>query len=281
MKTISIGVARVHVINVGDFNFRLKDVNDVPEEEWRKKYYDVYENKHRYPSQCYLITAGDLAMMVDAGDYNRFATADSDYVLPNYTPPPTLVEQLANAGMSSQNVNYVALTHAHYDHYAGVTMEIGDQGENVPTFPNAIHFLGKEDYESNAVQDGLRNPKSEVSQTIGTLVKKGLLAFVAGGRDLSDEIEIISAPGETPGHKIVKISSKGETLYCVGDLFHHESEVENPSWMAKWDDHKTNLVSRKKLVESALKENALIAPAHMPLGRIEKNGSSVRFVAVT
>ena len=36
---------------------------------------------------------------------------------------------------------------------------------------------------------------------------------------------MLHAPGETPGHSIVRVDSAGEWFYALGDLFHHASEV--------------------------------------------------------
>jgi glyoxylase-like metal-dependent hydrolase (beta-lactamase superfamily II) len=279
MRTFRVGDAKVSSINVGDFNFRLKDTDDVPESEWKGKYSDVFENAHLYPSQSFLISFPNLSLLVDAGDYSKFASTDKDMVAPNYKPPPTLLEQLKEAGVSRGHINYVVITHAHYDHYAGVTIK-GSDGRYLPAFPGARHMMGKQDFDSQDMQSALRDPNSEDNQTIGVLLRSGLLELVPEGRELSDEIEIIAAPGETPGHKIVKIASGRETLYCVGDLFHHAVEVEHPKWMAKWDNPETNLRSRSRLIETALREGAFIAAAHMPLGRLERQGAGVKFVEI-
>jgi glyoxylase-like metal-dependent hydrolase (beta-lactamase superfamily II) len=279
MRTLSVGDAKVSAFNLGNFGFRLKDEDNVPESEWRPKYTDVFENVKPYPSQCFLIIVRDVSVLVDPGDYSRFANLGPEYVIPNYNPPPGIIDQLRELGVAREEVNYVVITHGHIDHYAGVTIKENSKAQ-VPTFPRALHFFGKQDFESADTQNALRVPNSIESETIGVLLKNGLLELVENDRQLSDEVEIIAAPGETMGHKIVKIASRGDTLYCVGDLFHHAAEVENISWMAKWGYAEKNLSSRRQLIESALKENALLAAAHMPLGRLEKSGSTVKFVEV-
>lgn len=277
MRTIRVGEANVTIINLGDFNFKLKDVSDVPEGEWRSAgFSDIFENSKPYPSQCFLISLPRMSVLVDVGDYSKFAAEDPEHIGPGYIPPPSIVDSLSGLGVSARDVDYVVITHAHYDHYAGVTVGTGDAV--TPTFPTARHLLGKQDFESPEMQSALRDPCSNDSRTFGVLLKSGLLELVELGRELSDEVEIIASPGETPGHKIVKLSSNGETLYCVGDLFHHAVEVLHPTWMAKWDDPKANLASRGYLISRALEEDALVAAAHMPVGRLESTGGSVRFV---
>ena len=278
MRTFRVGKASISLINLGDLGFKLKDVENVPENEWKQEYSDVFENTHPYPSQSVYISLPDQSVLVDAGDYSLFSIAESDYVIPGYVPPPKLIEQLSEIGVSRHDIDCVVVTHAHYDHYAGVT--IASHGTHVPTFPNATCFLGSEDFENPDTQKSLRDPDSEVRQTFGVLQKAGKLELVDRNRRLSDEIEIIASPGETPGHKIVRVRSEGETLYCVGDLFHHACEVEHVSWMASWDDPKTNVESRGELLGNALKEKAILAPSHMPLGRVESTPSGFRYVEI-
>ncbi|MDG6905670.1 MAG: MBL fold metallo-hydrolase [Nitrososphaerota archaeon] len=278
MRTLRVGKASVSLINLGDLGFKLRDVENVSEDEWRQGYADVFENVHPYPSQSVFISLHGLSVLVDAGDYSKFAMPDSPYTIPGYKPPPNLIEQLAQIGVPREEVGYVVITHAHYDHYAGVTMET--QEGFVPTFPDATYLLGKQDYENPETQKSLLDSNSEDSRTFGVLCKARKLELVEKYRKISDEIEILASPGETEGHKILRLRSDGDTLYCVGDLFHHACEVEHPSWMASWDEPKTNLQSRMELLDNALRENALLAPAHMPLGKVERTSSGFRYVEV-
>jgi hypothetical protein len=72
--------------------------------------------------------------------------------------------------------------------------------------------------------------------------------------------------------------SRFQALYCLGDLYHDPLEVEHPTWMARWADVNTTLASRRRLVEFALAEDALLVPAHMPPGRLEHTAHGVRWV---
>lgn len=278
MRKLSVGYATVHLINIGDLGFRLKDVNNVPENQWRPKYADVFENVHRYPSQCVFISLPGKNLLVDAGNYSLFATPDSEYTIPGYQSPPDLIEQLSEVGVAREDLDCVIITHAHFDHYAGVTIKSGST--YMPAFTNAKYFLGSQDFEDPEIQKSMLDPNSKESRTLGVLRKAGVLELVEQNKKILDEVEIIGSPGETAGHKIVKLHSKGQTLYCLGDLFHHSCEVENPTWMASWGDQKTNVESRQRLLDIASKENALLAPSHMPLGRVEKTSASFKYVEI-
>ena len=97
-----------------------------------------------------------------------------------------------------------------------------------------------------------------------------MLHLVEGRTTLAEGIEILPAPGETPGHQVVRIHSNGETLYIVGDLFHSTVEVEHPDWMVTWADAETMLATRRWLLADALAEHALMTAAHIATsGHIE------------
>ena len=107
-----------------------------------------------------------------------------------------------------------------------------------------------------------------------------LLELVEGNRDLVPGVRMIAAPGETPGHYIVRVHSEGQTLYCLGDLYHHEVEFEQPTWMVHWIDQERNLKSRSALMEAALAEHALLLAAHIPIGYLKQTGSEIKWMAL-
>src|SRR5487761_1438924 len=277
MKTLQVGEAKVNVVNLGHLSFKLKDVESVPESEGKSRYSDLFENSKLYPSQCVHILLPNASILVDAGDYARFATQDSEYIPKDYKPPPGLIEQLTRAGVSVESITHVIITHAHYDHYSGVTTKKDDE-PFVTAFPNARYFLGKADWADKETQKALKDPASEESKTLGVLNESGLLELVEGDLELLPGVRILAAPGESAGHQILKVSSFGHTLYCVGDLFHDPVEIENPSWMATWADAQTNLKSRESLIKASLQENAILVAAHMPVGKLENAGTGAKFV---
>jgi len=279
-NTIALGAATVSIINTGDVRLVLAEITNAPESAWRPHYTGIFDQPLFFPSQCVHIALPDASVMVDANDFAISTPPDSPYAPPpDYQPPPDLLAQLLMRGIRPENITHLLITHAHFDHYAGIT-RLRD-GRYVPSFPYARCFLGRADWEYPETQEALRDPNSADSRTFGVLQQAGLLELVEGDRDLTPAVSIIAAPGESPGHQIVRVSSEGQTLYCLGDLYHHPAEVEHPSWMSVWDDVTTNVASRLALVEAALAENALLVAAHIPgIGRLERTGTGVRWIEI-
>ena len=90
-------------------------------------------------------------------------------------------------------------------------------------------------------------------------------------------IRILPAPGHTPGHIVVEISSSGETLLCISDLVLHPVHLQEPEWFARVDILPDQLIAtRRALLERAAKEQCRDMAFHFPfpgLGRILPKGT--------
>ncbi len=278
IRRMQVGDATVSILNLGDLSFRLADVEGSPESEWRPRYGELFDKRLWFPSQSVHVSTPGASILVDAGDYALFASADPSYIPENYTPPPTLTEQLADIGVGRNDVTHVVITHAHYDHYAGVTTRA--DGTHSPTFPRARYLLGKADWDSPEMQKALGERDSAEAVSLGVLHAYGLLELVDGEKRLTPEVTALAAPGESPGHQIVRVHSGGQTLYCLGDLFHHAVEVEDIKLMSNWCDALTNTKSRQELIRAALSEDAVLVAAHMPPGRLTGPLDGPRFLTV-
>jgi len=276
--SIGLGDVTITIINVGDMMVDMAQEMAVPESEWRPLYGAGFAGSLPYPSQCVHVALPHASILVDAGDYAQAIALDASYLPPDYTSSPDLVEQLKSRGIRPEDITHLIITHAHFDHYAGTT--IARDGGYVPRFPNARVFLGRADWDYPETQEALNDPESLDSRTFGVLHKQGLLEVVEGNFDVTPEVRIIAAPGESPGHQIVRVHSQGQTFYCLGDLFHHPAEVEHPAWMVKWADATANLRSRQTLIKAVLHEKALLLAAHMLVGRVEGTSEQPRWVQV-
>lgn len=280
IRTINLGAATISIINTGDVQLTLTEITNAPENEWRPLYTGILDQPSFFPSQCIHIALPGASVMVDANNFALSTPPDSPYAPPtDYQPPPDVLTQLLERGIHAEDITHLVITHAHFDHYAGITQE--RDGQYVPTFPRACCYLGKADWDYAETQEALHDPNSADSRTFGILQQAGLLELVEGHRDLTAEVRLIATPGESPGHHIVRISSQGQTLYCLGDLYHHPAEIEHPSWMSVWDDVTANIASRSAFAEAALADNALLVAAHIPgIGRLERTATGVRWIEV-
>jgi glyoxylase-like metal-dependent hydrolase (beta-lactamase superfamily II) len=152
-----------------------------------------------------------------------------------------------------------------------------EDGRYVPTFPQAHCYLSQADWED--VAGSLRKPNSFISRTVGVLAQAGLLELVAGELQLADGVTILPAPGETVGHQIARIHSAGETLYVLGDLYHHAIEIEHPALNVHWANVGQMATSKQAFIEAALAEDAVLVAAHIPgFGRLRPTDGGLTWV---
>lgn len=211
------------------------------------------------PVQSILIKRPDITLLVDAPHYD--IPDSSPYAIPDYEPPPGLVAQLAQVGILPEEVTHVIITHHHFDHFNGLTVQIND--EFIPVFENAQHYLSLLDWQTPEMQVALTQSDSLEHNTFGILHQQGLLELITGDYDLGHGMRILPAPGETFGHRIVRLAVGDDVLYCLGDLFHHKLEVWRPETIVQWANAPTMKLSQRWLIERALADNAWLIASHI------------------
>lgn len=268
----SLGAAAITVFRSGGFRAPLAELMVVPETEQTPELARLLAEPTSFPCWSIHIALGPASVLVDPGRF--IAPPDDPWWLPAGEVPPDLIEQLAAAGIDPASITHVIITHPHDDHY-GAAMNGAE-----PSFANARHYLSRADWEWDAVREWLADPESSTQQILGRLHDAGLLDLVAGAQTIADGIDILPAPGETPGHQIVRVHSQGQTLYYLGDLYHHLLEVARPDWMAEWTDAEAAHRSRALLAARALAENALLIAGHIPIpGRLRHTSAGVEWQA--
>jgi glyoxylase-like metal-dependent hydrolase (beta-lactamase superfamily II) len=260
---VSAGKATFTVFDVGRLSMKLKDLvrkdTELPEGM-------SFEMDMEIPIYSGLISVGDVLVVVDPCDYEALAKPEERPR--GYVSPPPVVSQLSSAGVRPEEVTDVVFTHFHADHVIGSTVrEPG--GSYVPAFPRARYFLGKADWDSQMVQQELKGG-TQTANSLGVLREAGVLKLVEKTTEVAPGVTIVPIPGESPGHQALRVSSEGNTLWCIGDLVHEPMDVERPDIMADWNDPEANAKSREFIFAEAARDDALVFAGHMSLGRIRK-----------
>ena len=177
------------------------------------------------------------------------------------------LEDLAATGLSPEDIDIVMCTHLHADHVGWNTRL--ENGEWTPTFPNARYLFAKAEVEH--WQEVLSSsPGDEVNHgswadSVAPVFDAGLATVVASDHQVAEGIELIAAPGHTPGNVIVKLEDGGERAYLSGDVIHHPIQVERPEWSSCfcWDPV-MSAKTRLETLATVADENAWLLPAHFP-----------------
>jgi glyoxylase-like metal-dependent hydrolase (beta-lactamase superfamily II) len=187
---------------------------------------------------------------------------------------PGLAAGMRLLGWEPEQVTHVVITHPHGDHYGGVARE--RDGAIETRFANARHFIGRADWMDNPAR---AEPGSELERRLGPVGRSGLLVLVDQEREIAPGVSLLPAPGETPGHLVVRLDSDGERLSVLGDLIHHACEVEHLDWAPPHADVAMLAKSRARLFPELARTGALAVSAHErfpPWRRIVAAGDGFR-----
>jgi len=219
------------------------------------------------------IRLGGASILVDPGFDDPSAAPHEQFV--GLVRSEGLIAGLRTIGVEPDTITHVLLTHTHDDHYAGVT--VMRDGGRVVRFPRARHFVGRRDWEGNPDRE---RPESALALHLGTLDRVGLLTPVDGEHEVAPGVTMVAAPGESPGHCIVRVKGGAEPCYIVGDLFHHACEVAHLDWISPGRDPVAMRASRERLLAEAVARHATIVFTHAPFpgwGKIVPDGTGYRW----
>lgn len=229
----------------------------------------------------WLLRVGDKTIVIDTCGGNckerpkspRFHQLDLPYL-----------ERLKAAGVSPEDVDYVICTHLHIDHVGWNTRLVG--GEWIPTFPNATYIISQTENDAcdpsktdAEVPTWLLDPYLD---SVRPVIEAGLVRFVRGDEELLEGVELMPAPGHSPGQMAVNVRSRDEEALFIGDVTHQPLQIHNPSWNSKYcQDAKRARDTRVRILEHCAERNCLVLPAHYApphYGRVKRKGDAFSFV---
>ncbi|MEM7113167.1 MAG: MBL fold metallo-hydrolase [Chloroflexota bacterium] len=251
----------VTILNLGAAAFRLGPIYGLPDD------HPQAQEVSTIPLLCFCLHTEDCIVLVDAPACPE--DVPEEFKLPNYTPPPPLLEQLAKLEVKPEDVREVVITHTHWDHYNGLTRE--ENGCFLPLFPQARHILNRADWHPDSF-----GPLEK--QTLQVIADNQLFTFIDSWMEPASDVVIIHTPGETPGHQIVEWRSENKQIhYFCGDLYHHPIEFDDPSLNVRWAEPKKMRESKEMLLKMASQNGGLVYFSHIEgVYRIRKEGE--RFV---
>jgi glyoxylase-like metal-dependent hydrolase (beta-lactamase superfamily II) len=278
VQSRQVGDVTVTAINEAMMYFGVELT--VPEEVWRQGIDADAEGRVQIDTHVLLVQTGDATILIDTGLDEPGSRWEEHWLeaWPGSVRTPGAVAGLASVGVKPEDVTHILITHAHFDHVIGLAAE--RDGRYVPRYPNARVLLGRADWE-NASEEHVE-PESRAR--IRAIEEAGLLELVDGEREVVPGVTMIPTPGESPGHSMIRVSSNGEDLYAVGDLFHLGAEVAHLDWTVPWADQEQMQASRRRLLESAASTDALVVFTHEnfpPWGRVVRDeGTGYRWQRV-
>ncbi len=188
---------------------------------------------------------------------------------------------LAVAGFSVGDIDYVMCTHLHGDHVGWNTKL--ENGRWVPTFPNAKYlFSGVElkHWSDRHAADAAGLPW--ITDSVLPIVDAGRVELVKSDHHLGDAVRLLPTPGHTIDHFSVEVGTAAANAVITGDAIHSPIQTHYPE-LGMFSDYnqKQGSESRRKLLERCCDAPTVFCPAHFAspsIGRIKRDGEAFRFV---
>lgn len=223
------------------------------------------EAKSLLSNHTWLVKTRKHTILIDTGagnDKDRPFTPYFDHLNLPY------LENLSNAGIKPEDVDYVLMTHLHVDHVGWNTRL--SNGEWIPTFPNAKYVFSKEEYGyyKDPAHHNDRNKTSVIVQkdSVLPIVEAGLAEMICiDGTEFIEGLSFKPTPGHSIDHSSITLSSCGENALFSGDIFHNPIQVCYPELNSIFDAFADQARSSRLWgVEYAAEHHATVFSSHFP-----------------
>ncbi len=223
----------------------------VPKVLWNRIYPADENNQCTWSMRCLLVDDGNHKILIDTGVGNK----QNEKFMRNFGlfSDDTLLSSLEKAGYKPEDITHVVHTHLHFDHCGG-TIKYDENGNLVPTFPNAEIIVSKRQWET-ATNPNPRERASFLKENLLPMQESGKLRLVDEEGELFPGFFIEFYDGHTLGQLIPRINVNGHWLVYCGDLFPSSAHVYEPYIMAYDMCARTTLADKERFFKNAIENN--------------------------
>lgn len=220
----------------------------------------VYTWVIEHPEGVIVVDTGEIAATREA-DY--FPVMQRPYWCTQYeflvTPDEEIGPQLRSLGIPPNEVRWVVLTHAHFDHTDGLNY-----------FPNSEIVISRKEHDDvfryrsahfafpSKWSSELRwRPIDYVPQPVAAFGRSFTLTHAG-------DVHLVPTPGHTLGHQSVILEQDGMAFFFAGDTSFDLKSFENGDMDAPAFDANRDLHTRRMILESALEMPLIYLTTHDP-----------------
>lgn len=202
-----------------------------------------------------VVDIGNQRILFDAGN-GEFGAATAG----------KMFENMGKAGIQPASITAVVLSHFHGDHINGLRNKAGTL-----VFANARIFAPKPEWEwwmddtrMFSAPEGMK-PAFNATRRVFSPIAASVVKFEPGTTILPG-VQSMPAYGHTPGHTVFTIDGGSRKLLYWADTTNVAALfVRNPDWAVMFDmDAEKARSTRRKLAESVIQEQMLLAGYHLP-----------------
>ena len=226
------------------------------------------DDKNRITLACraLLVRDGDKNVLLETGIgaffeptlRERYGVEESEHVL---------LKSLAAVGLSHTDINFVILSHLHFDHAGGLLAAWQENKRPELLFPNAKYLVSKIGWE-RALHPHVRDRASFVPQLNELLAASNRLMIIEDDSCdvLGQHYRFTFSNGHTPGlmHTIINLPGEQPIIFA-SDLIPGTPWVHLPVTMGYDRSAELLIEEKQKLLDEAIKINAKLFYTHDPV----------------
>ena len=228
----------------------------VPRVMWSRLSPPDESNRIGLQTNCLFLKSGDQAVLIETGCGDKWSEKMRSIFA---IEERTVVDALAEHGISPGDIGDVVVTHLHFDHAGGLTRQDGD--EAVPVFGSAsVHVQGRE------WEDAIANR----STMTGTYLRTHLdpiadrVILLDGECNILPGIRSWPMPGHTWGQQAILIDTDDGVVCFPGDVCPTRHHVGAPCSMGYDMLPYENMLSKRRLLDRAASESWTLVLDHEP-----------------
>ncbi len=246
--TRKLGDLTLTMVNGGNFRLDGGAMHGVvPKVIWNKLVSCDEHNRCTYSTNCLLVEHSGKRILIETGNGDKFPQKLKDIY--GIDHDRSIVDALREIGVDPMSIDYVILTHLHFDH-AGGTTTTTESGEVIPVFPRAKHILQTRELTAARARHE-RNRASYLPENFEPLATNNLLWLVDGETEILPGISVVPTPGHTPGHQSVLLGTGNERAMFLGDVIPTSVHIPLPYVMGYDLDVEATLASKKAIYDFA------------------------------
>lgn len=255
-------LGHVELISLSDGFFALDGgamFGVVPRTLWERQL--PPDDRHRVPlSMRPLVIRGEQTVLIDAGCGDKLdAKSAAIYGLDRRYH---LDHALADAGLTTDDIDIAVASHLHFDHIGGFTARRAD-GQLVPRFPRARYVAHAGEWH-DATHPHERNRASYLTENFQPLMEAGVLTLVEDDAEVVPGVRFRRSGGHTAHHQVVMIESGGRTAVFAADMYPTTAHLPDP-WVMGYDLHPVDTLAFKRaFAREAIDREYLVFFEHDP-----------------
>lgn len=233
----------------------------VPKSIWNNINPADANNMCTWAMRCLLIEDGDKLILIDTGIGDK--QSDKFFSYYDLSGDNSILNAIAKAGYTPNEVTDVILTHLHFDHVGGAVAYNKAKDFYEPAFPNATYYSNKKHWE-HANNPNPREKASFLIENFQSLESSGQLVFADENTKIGNNIGLRVVSGHTESMFIPRIQHGDDLIYYCADLIPSQGHMKVNYVMAYDIEPLKSMEERYNFLELAHADNAKLFFEHDP-----------------